>query len=98
MIFETFLIFFLLLLTHCLVFDTLKEAQTEIKQLQGELEQRDNAVELLMNRLDKQRREFSAKKAIYKWKDCLKQRKIDQFSQRLADRHYAHTVWGIQGV
>jgi centrosomal protein POC5 len=72
--------------------DTLKSAQTEIKQLQSELEQRDTAVDCLMKSLDTQKSEFLARKAIYKWKDCLKERKMERFSERLAEKHFSQVL------
>ena len=73
-------------------FDTLKSAQNEIKQLQAELENRDETANILRASFDKQRKEFLAKKAIYKWRNYLKDKKIDRFSEQLADTHYNHNL------
>ena len=72
--------------------DTLKSAQKEISNLQAELDQRDTAVDCLMNSLEKQKREFLARKAIYKWKDCLKEKRIEKFSEKLAEKHYSQVL------
>ena len=77
---------------HFFSLETLKSAQTEIEQLQSELEQRDTAVECMMKSLDTQKSEFLARKAIYKWKDCLKERKMELFRKRLAEKHFSQVL------
>jgi len=71
---------------------TLGDAQQEIERLRVELKSKDNAVGAVMVNLEKQRKELLATRAFYRWKDMLKDKKLENYENRLADRQYEMNV------
>lgn len=67
---------------------TLSSAQQEMEKLKEECARKDNAVQAVLHNLAKQRSELLATRAFYRWKDRLKDRKLENYENRLADRQY----------
>lgn len=70
------------------ILEALKNAETQINTLTSALNNKDKLVEQMVQKMQQQKKDFTARKMLMKWKDIHRERKMQRLLEKTADEHY----------